>query len=142
MRFVPTAPGEIIEVGELGFEMIPVNHSVPAVGYRITCPGGSLAFSGDTTTNDTFWAGLNRYPELDLLIVEAAFSNAEQELCRLSRHYCPQMLADDLVKLKLSPTLYLTHAKPGEEEQILAECRGSIQDREVNYLVGGEVFKL
>jgi len=142
LRFVPMAPGEPLRIGNREFEMIPVNHIVPTVGYRVTTTDGTFAFSGDTTTNDTFWAGLNRLSRLDLLIVEAAFSNEEAELCRLARHYCPELLAKDLKKLTHHPKVYLTHAKPGEEVKIFEECRALIRDREVHQLSGGEVFTL
>jgi cAMP phosphodiesterase len=142
MRFLPMEPGQAVSVGDLTFEMIPVHHLVPTVGYRVESPNRVFAFSGDTTTNDTFWEALNKRDRLDLLVVECAFSSEEMELCRLARHYCPELLAADLRKLRHRPALYLTHAKPGEEGKIFAECRELIDDREIDQLSGGEVFKL
>jgi len=140
IRFVPMAPGEEVVVGERRFEMIPVHHVVPTVGYRVTAPGGVFAFSGDTTCNDSFWDALNAGDRLDLLIIECAFSNAEEAMCRMARHYCPTLLADDLQKLRHRPRIWLTHAKPGEEEQIFDECRRLITGRAVEHLSGGELF--
>lgn len=140
MRFAPMQPGEVLTLGERRFEMIPVNHVVPTVGYRITTPTGVFAFSGDTTTNDTFWAGLNAGPRLDLLIVEAAFPNAESELCRAARHYSPGILAADLTKLRHHPRIWLTHAKPGAEEKIFQEVRTLLADYDIGHLTGGERF--
>ncbi|MFO7603555.1 MAG: 3',5'-cyclic-nucleotide phosphodiesterase, partial [Gammaproteobacteria bacterium] len=78
-------PGEQVEVNGCHFSMIPVNHVVPTVAYVVDYQGGVLAISGDTTTNDSLWQGLNALPRLDHLIIEAAFSNAERALCELSR---------------------------------------------------------
>ncbi len=142
LRFETLEPGEIVALGNRQFEMIPVNHLVPTVGYRITTPNGVFAFSGDTTTNDTFWAALNDGPRLDLLVVEAAFPNAERELCRMARHYCPEMLAEDLVKLRHHPRIWLTHAKPGAEEKIFQEVRTLLAGYDINHLTGGERFTL
>jgi len=142
MQFLPMEPGKAVAVDDLTFEMIPVNHLVPTVGYRVDSPGGVFAFSGDTTTNDTFWQALNERDRLDLLVVECAFSGDEMDLCRLARHYCPELLAADLRKLRHKPAVYLTHAKPGEEEKIFAECQELIDDREIDRLSGGEVFTL
>ena len=142
LRFVPMGPGEPVSLGERTFEMIPVHHLVPTVGYRVACPSGAFAFSGDTTTNDTLWEGLNARGALDLLIVEAAFSNSEEALCRIARHYCPRLLADDLVKLRHNPRILLTHAKPGEEQEIVAECRSLVPDRQIGHLADGDVFTL
>ncbi len=60
----------------------------------------------------------------------------------MSKHYCPQLLAEDIVKLRHSPQVYLTHAKPGEEEMIFQECRELITDRPLSHLTGGEVLTL
>lgn len=140
LRFETMRPGEPITLDGRRFEMIPVNHIVPTVGYRVSTPNGVFAFSGDTTTNDTFWAALNEGPRLDLLVVEAAFPNSERELCRLARHYCPEMLAADLVKLHHRPRIWLTHAKPGAEDKIFQETRTLLAGYDVGHLTGGERF--
>lgn len=142
LRFVPLAPGETIRLGERSFEMIPVHHLVPTVGYRVAGPSGAFAFSGDTTSNDSLWEALNARGPLRLLIVEAAFSNSEEALCRIAHHYCPRLLAEDLAKLHHKPRILLTHAKPGEEEEIVAECRSLVPDREIGHLADGDVFTL
>ena len=135
-------PGERRSVGELELEMIPVNHIVPTVGYRIYSKGGVFAFSGDTTTNDTFWEALNAHDRLDVLVVEVAFSNKDEALSTMSRHYCPSLLATDLNKLRHDPQIYLTHNKPGEEDTIYQECKSAIADRRLHRLVGGMVLEL
>jgi len=123
-------------------EMIAVNHSVPAAGYRVQNGVGSFAFSGDTTSNDGFWRALNQHANLDLLIVESAFPDQECELSIKSRHYCPQLLADDLKKLQHRPRLFLTHLKPGSEDTIINQCRERIDALPVQRLCGGDRFKL
>lgn len=123
-------------------EIIPVNHVVPTVGYRIECGDSSLAFSADTTTNDSFWARLNEYPSLDYLMVECAFSNSEIEICRLARHYCPSLLAADLAKLKHKPKVYISHLKPGSEDVIMSECLQAISGFDIHRLTGNQVIKI
>lgn len=142
MVLQPMQPGERVTVGDNHFSMIPVNHIVPTVAYVVEYPGGVFAFSGDTTTNDTLWQGLNALDRLDHLIVEAAFSNAEQGLSTMSKHYCPRLLAADLKKLRHDPKIYLSHAKPGEEEMIYQECRELILERSLLHLTGGECLEL
>lgn len=142
MVYEPMKPGDRDTVGDFHFSMIPVNHIVPTVAYVVQYPGGVFAFSGDTTTNDTLWDGLNQLERLDHLIVESAFSNSEIAMCELSRHYCPQLLAEDLRKLRHQPHVYLTHAKPGEEEMIFEECRQLIEDRPLSHLSGGDRLTL
>lgn len=142
LRFQAMAPGEVCRLGERGFEMIPVNHVVPGVGYRVSTPEAAFAFSGDTTTNDEFWAALNAHAGLDLLIVESAFAEEDIELCHRAGHYCASLLARDLTKLEHRPAVYVTHNKPGEEDAIFAECRAAIKSHNIHRLSGGARFRL
>jgi len=142
LRYETMAPGQVMDMGGRSFEMIPVEHAVPAVGYRVACPTGVFAFSGDTSTNNSFWEGLNSHERLDLLIVETAFCNAEIGISRLAKHYCPSLLAEDLKKLRHRPDIYITHNKPGEEDIILAECSEVLAEHKLHRLISGEVIKL
>ncbi len=143
MAFDPVTPDTPVTIAGRTLQAIPANHIVPTVGYRVASDaGGVFAFSGDTTTNDTLWDALNSQDQLDLLMVEVAFSNHYEELSRLSRHYCPNLLAEDLKKLQHNPKILLTHNKPGSEDDIWKECQVLIQGRELVRLVGNEVFEL
>ena len=136
IQFHVIEPGQCYEVEGYKLEIIPVNHVVPTVGYRIEHQGKSLAFSADTTTTDGFWAKLNEYPSLDYLLVECAFSNKEEEICRLAYHYCPKLLSGDLVKLNHKPKIYISHLKPGVEDIIMQECHKLIQGLNIQRLQG------
>lgn len=143
LRFHEMEPGQPVNRGGCSVEMIPVNHVVPAVGFRVeSASGSSFAFTGDSTTNDTFWEGLNRFDSLDLLVAEVAFPNSEQWLCELAYHYCPDLLQADIVKLRHTPKLYISHLKPGAEETIMQELQERLQGFDMKRLFGGEVFQL
>ena len=142
MRYAPMLPGEIVNIGDRHLEMINVNHIVPGVGYRVENAVGVFAFSGDTTTNDTLWETLNARDKLDVLIVETAFANADIDLCRRAGHYCADLLAADLAKLKHQPKVYISHNKPGAEKLIMAECEQAIETHKIHPLHGGVRIKL
>lgn len=142
MRYQAHRPDEPVEIGGRRFEMIAVNHIVPAVGYRIGCESGVVAFSGDTTTNDNFWDRLNAGERLDLLLVEVAFGERFRELSLQSKHYCPSLLAQDLTKLRHRPRIYLTHHKPGDEALIFEQCRERITGHDFQALTGGAVLEI
>ena len=135
-------PGEDYRIGELNLHMVLVNHVVPAVGYIMQTASHTVAFSGDTSTNDTFWPALNELARLDSLIVEAAFTNNDLKLSQQAGHYCPSTLAADLKKLNHHPKIYLSHHKPGAEEKILAECKQEIIGQDVDSLHGGQIIPL
>ncbi len=141
-RFQPILPGETLCIDGRSIEAIAVNHSVPCLGYRVANARGAFAVSGDTTSNDSFWEALNAHSRLDLLLVETAFSNKDERLSDIARHYCPHLLAVDLEKLRHRPRIYIIHAKPGEESAILRECREELPGWEVQGLAGGAHFSL
>lgn len=105
---------------------LPANHVVPAVGYRLDSGNASLVFSGDTTRCDAFWQQVNNIDNLRYLIIETAFSDAEMELARISKHLCPAMLKEELDKLSRPAEVYITHLKPGEGEAIMQEIGVSV----------------
>ena len=142
MQYQVMKPGLAVTLAGRSLDMIPVVHAVPAVGYRIACPGGVIAFSGDTSTNDSFWSGLNAHERLDVLIVETAFANDDHAISRLAKHYCPTLLAEDIKKLRHRPRIYITHNKPGEEDVIIAECRTALADHDIHRLNSGDVITL
>ena len=134
-------PGDKITIRSREIEMIEVNHTVPCVGYCVSAPKAIVAFSGDTTTTDNLWQVLDGYDHIDMLFVEAAFSNNEIKISTLSKHYCAQLLGEDLIKLRHRPDVWLTHFKPGEEDLIYRECVEALPDFTVRRLNGGEIFK-
>jgi ribonuclease BN (tRNA processing enzyme) len=142
MRFRSIGVGEPVNAGDRKIVAVDVNHTVPGVAYIVEHQGRIFAFSGDTAANDTFWAALNALPRLDLLVVESAFGNRNEQLAWLARHYCPQSLAADLEKLDHDPDIWITHLKPGAENEIFEEVRAAIPNRRLRRLVGGEIFTL
>jgi ribonuclease BN (tRNA processing enzyme) len=106
--------GETVQIEGRRFTAIPANHTVPAVGYAVEGPRSSLIFSGDTTINDGLWKAVNAARNLKYLIIETAFSNKERDIAAASKHLCPQMLAEELEKMRATPEVYITHLKPGE----------------------------
>ena len=137
-------PGTVTELDGRRFEAIEVNHTVPTIAFRVDTGDGSksFAFSGDTTTNDTLWPALNAHPDLNLLIVESAFSDEEFELAKLSKHYCPILLANDLRKLKHRPKVGVSHLKPNEEFTVLDQCHALMKDWDLYPLNSDDVFEL
>ncbi len=121
--------------------VLPANHTVPAVGFQIDNGATSLVFSGDTTINDALWEVINRIDNLRYLIIETAFCEEEKELAVLSKHLCPSMLAEELLKLKLDPEIYITHLKPGEVDLTMQEIGMRVHGLTTRMLQNGQVFQ-
>ncbi|MEM9057068.1 MAG: MBL fold metallo-hydrolase, partial [Pseudomonadota bacterium] len=142
IRFNVVAPGDTVQVGERRVLCVDVHHSVPALGYVLQGDGRTVAFSGDTTTNDTLWPVLNAFERVDVLVIEVSFPDALEELATSSGHYCPTTLARDLKRLDHRSDIWLTAMKPGEEHRIYKELIDAVPDRQVRWLTSGDYFEL
>lgn len=142
MRYQAIQLGKTVEVGGRKITSLPANHVVPAVGFHIDSGAASLVFSGDTTTNDALWEVVNRIANLRYLIIETAFPNEEKELAHLSKHLCPSLLAEELLKLKRDAEIFITHLKPGEAELTMQEVSECLPGITVKMLQNGQVFEL
>ena len=132
LRYQAMELGETIVLNGRKITSLPANHVVPAVGYHLDSGKASLVFSGDTTTCDALWKVVNKIENLRYLIIETAFSNSEKDLAIVSKHLCPSMLAEELLKFKRQAEVFITHLKPSEMEltmQEISECGSGLEPR-------------
>lgn len=142
IRYVPLATGQNVVLGERRIIVLPASHTVPAAGYCIRTGSGSIAFSGDTSTNDGLWQALNEIDDLKVLLVECAFANKDRQTANLAKHYCPATLAEDIRKLKSAPQIAISHLKPGNEALIMRECRAAMPERNLQQLTGDSNYSI
>jgi ribonuclease BN (tRNA processing enzyme) len=126
LQFSPIQVGHPVALDGRKITPLPVNHTVPAVGYHLNSGFGSLVFSGDTGPCSEFWHKLNAIDNLRYLLLECAFPNSEKRLAEASLHMCPSMLGEQLAYLQHDVELFITHLKPGQGDitmrEILAIC--------------------
>lgn len=141
LRFESLRVGKAVELGGRRIVPLPANHTVPANAYQLDSGAASLVFSGDTGPCPALWAAVNKIANLKTLIVETAFSNRERRLATVSKHLCPEMLAEELANLQRAAEIYITHLKPGQIEltmQEIADCIGEFNPR---MLQNNQVFE-
>lgn len=141
LRYHTIRVGQTVELGGRRITALPANHTVPAVGFQLDSGTASLVFSGDTTTNDALWEEINRIGNLRYLIVETAFPNMDRKIALLAKHFCPDLLAESLLKLRLTPEIYITHLKPGEADVIMQEIGECVHGFTPKMLQNGMVFE-
>jgi len=141
MRFETVAVGGAVALNGRTITPLPANHVVPAVGYQLDSGKASLVFTGDTTTNDPLWPIVNGIANLKYLIIETALSDRERDLARVSKHLCPSLLAEELIKLKSSPEIYITHLKPRESELIMQQVAVTVKSHRPRMLQNNHVFE-
>lgn len=132
LKLVPFALSSVLTLAGKHIEVLPAVHSVPAVGFAVSRPGGACwVFSGDTGHNPAFWQRVN---ELDVgaLVIETAFSERELPLALRSLHLSPSLLSQQLDMLRPDahfPVL-ISHTKPAETSLIMREIADIQQQRQ------------
>ena len=142
LRFAPLDFGEVLTLKGRTFRPLPANHVVPACGIHLATAAGSLVFSGDTTHSDAFVAALNAIPDLRHLIIETSFENELADIAMASKHHWPDSLAAELKELTVTPEVWITHLKPGNESAIMSELRAAAPRWGVEALLQGQVIEL
>ena len=142
LRYHEIFVGEGVRINSKIITAVPANHVIPAVGYQIDSGVNSLVFTGDTAGSAAFWHEINQIDNLKVLIIETAFSNAEMELARVSKHLCPFTLAEELGHLNSQPEVYITHLKPGEDKIIMQEIAAHPETQHCKALLHQQIFNL
>lgn len=142
LRFQPIEMGTSVELAGRSIQPMPVDHTVPAVAYAIDSGRASLVFSGDTGPSPALWQAINTLDTLQVLIIETAFPDREEKIARASRHLCPGMLVGELQQMRARPDIYITHLKPGQAEQTMAEIESKAGIFKPRMLQNNQVFEL
>jgi ribonuclease BN (tRNA processing enzyme) len=141
IRYVEIEPETTYEVEGLRITPVRVNHLVPCVGYRVEDGQDAFIFTSDTTTTDRVWEVANATPNLRLLITEASFPNHQRWLAEASKHLTPDMLGDELKKLKPKIVVGVYHLTPGDKPEMLPELEAlAKKDSRVRLLAQDEIF--
>ena len=123
IKFTIIEPNKVGQIEDYGILAVPVNHSVPTVGYQVTSPDGKKAFYAADTGPGL--ADCWQYISPHLLIIEVTAPNRYEESVRKLLHLTPSLLKQELEyfrKLKgYLPQVVVTHMYPPQENEIEAE---------------------
>jgi len=140
-RWQPMAHEETVALdGGRTIQSFAVSHTVEAVAYVVGNGTAAFMFSGDMATSPALWPRIAAHPLLRAVVVDCSFPDAEMRLAGLSKHFCPQMLIEDIAPMPYDTRFLITHLKPGQEELIMAQLRAHDGRRSFTSLRGGEVY--
>jgi ribonuclease BN (tRNA processing enzyme) len=138
LALVPFAVGDVLALAGRRYEVLPAEHTVPAVGFAaLESDGAAWVYTGDTGPNPALWARLAGM-DVRMLVIETAFRNDESALARISQHLCPTTLETELASLTRPTDVYITHVKPGELEAVMAEIGRQQSRHRLHALVSGQ----
>lgn len=139
LNFTTIIPYQEYTVHGYRVTAIPVNHTVPTVGYLVKSGGRALVYTGDTGPTEEIWTYCSG---ADALIVEVSFPDSMKELAQLTKHLTASMLVEELAKIEVLPKLILiTHPKPQYYDRIHKEVK-ALAIPGVELLRDGSVYEI
>lgn len=126
IRFQPIKVGETIVLKGRKVTALPTRHAVPCAGYQLDSGAASLVYSGDTTYCEEFWHALKRIANLQYLLIENTFLNANTSGAARSGHMTASLLAQGLHLLQRPVGLFIVHMEAGRESNAFREILGAI----------------
>ena len=146
LQFIEIEPLEPYFIEGYNIVAIPVQHSIPSVGYQITAPlGKKLFYTGDTGIGlQECWQHISP----DLLVIEVTASNTYNDAARESNHLTPALLKDELLSFRkingYLPKIVTVHMFPQspESEQIIAGLREVATELDTRIIPGYEGLEI
>ncbi|MBI2485444.1 MAG: 3',5'-cyclic-nucleotide phosphodiesterase [Deltaproteobacteria bacterium] len=136
-------PLENLKIGSYTVLPIPVNHTVPSVGYLVDDGKTAFAFTGDTYLTNSFWEKIQNNERLRAIIIEASFPNRLEEMARITKHLTPDLMARELSKLnRMDVEIYVTHLKPFCRKEVVADLDSLSKKLPLKILEDGMQIKL
>lgn len=111
LRVARLEPRQPVEVENLRITPVPVDHTVPTLGFVIEDAAGAVIIVGDTGPTEEIWQVANALPRLRAVFLETSFPDALKQLAVISRHLTPATFAQELKKLKQPVPVYVVHIK-------------------------------
>jgi len=123
LRFVEMKPYQIEKIANYQILAVPVNHSVPALGYQISSDDAKVIFYTGDTGIDLVEAWQHVSPQV--LIIEVTAPDKYEESVGRARHLTPRLLMRELISFnKLRgylPRIVTVHMNPFLEKEINRE---------------------
>ncbi len=141
VQFIPLDPGDSATVLDYEVTSSSMVHAVPCQAYRIRRGGKSLIVCGDTYATDSLWTFVNKTKDLKALLIECSFPSRYEWLAKASLHLTPKLLARELEKLKANVPVLVTHIKPEDRGEVVAEL-AALKDARIRVLNQGETIEL
>ena len=144
IRFKVMEPNKTEQIGGYSVLAVPVNHTVPAVGYQITSTDGKVIFY--TSDTGPGLAECWRQVSPELLIIEVTAPNRYEEFAHNSKHLTPGLFQQEMNcfrELKgYLPQIVLVHMNPMEEKEIAAEIAAVAKSLNTTIRLGYEGMQI
>jgi len=123
---------------------VPVQHSVPSVGFQVTSKDGkSLFYTGDTGPG---LASCWQHTSPQLLIIEVSGVNEVQDFLRSVGHLSPELLKEELGQFRQMkgylPRVLVIHVPPRFRSEVEKEVKKVARELVIDIDIGYEGMKI
>lgn len=115
------AAGKSFAVAGLRFTPVPVNHTVPTLGYIVEDTETAIVIVGDTGPTEEIWRRASRKSRLAAVFLEVSYPDAMAELAKSAAHLTPATFAEQVGRLTRKVPIHAVHLKAGYIERIERE---------------------
>jgi cAMP phosphodiesterase len=141
LKLISIQPGVDIPVQGFTIRAIPVNHTVPTVGYIIRKGQSAILYTGDTGPTERIWQEANELRGLKAVLVEISFPNRWRGVAESSGHMTPMILKRELKKLSRKDIpILLVHMKP-QYLNLLRKEVGNFRCPKLSFVEQGECYR-
>jgi len=141
LRFRTLAEEAEQRVGDLWVTPVPVDHTVPTVGFIIHDGEVGFIYSGDTGPTDRLWRAARGLRGLRALVIECAFPNRLEGLAATSRHLTPSLIQRELDKIPPDLPIWIFHIKPQFYQETIEQL-ARIDSPRIQVLEQGKTYTL
>jgi cAMP phosphodiesterase len=143
INFHVLEPYQEVQIEGYDILLIPLNHSVPAVGYQVAEGDKKLFYTGDAGPG---LAHCWQYVSPQLLVIEVTASDRFEEFGRESGHLTPSLLKEELVGFQETkgylPRAVAVHMNPLLEAEIEAEITTVAEELGASIILAHEGMQL
>jgi len=144
LKFCPLEPNKEVIIEGYTVLPLPVNHSVPTIGYQVTSPDKkSLFYTGDTGRNpSSLWEAISP----GLLVTEVTLPDKFESFAQHTGHLTPRLLKQELLDFKrvrgFLPPIITVHMSPHVEAEIKEEVVQVAKELAAKITLGYEGMKV
>jgi ribonuclease BN (tRNA processing enzyme) len=135
-----TIASDPFQIGGLKFTPIPVNHTVPTVGYLIESPTAAVVYTSDTWKTDEIWRVAAKAKNLQAIFTECSYPDEMPDLAQRAGHLTPKLVAEETAKVGRSVPVYCMHVKAAFREKILPQLE-AYAARGIELMQVGKVYQ-
>ena len=133
------------ELFGLTFLPVQVPHPVYTLSYFIRDHKSTILHVSDTGETEEVWTLADEEPNLKAIFLETSFPNEMKGLAQASRHLTPEMMGEELKKMKRRKRkvdVYIYHMKPIYEKKLREEIsRIEVEGFEIKVMQQGDVIR-